>query len=237
MATNYSPGVGRIRVVGGYHDIKKFPISVYPRRFPAGTPLWLNRMAAHYYAEPSLISTVNSTVADVLASTPSADSTYATLALANDVFGPLFLGFAAEGRVFQQLGVIGQASVPRPWTNYAQDASRPFISIYDRGIAIAPLTKTENTSTPLTTALEIGDMVMLDGFSNTDAAASGFYDPAGRAMITAGNGYFLHMNRVILTTDGTQAIGIVVERAPIGATFVKFQFETTLSSYLLTVGK
>jgi len=236
MATNYSPGQGRIRVVGGCHDIKKFPISAYPRQFPAGTPMWLNKVAAHYQAEPSLLTTQQATV-DVLASTASGDSGYATLALANDVFGPLFLGFAAEGRVFQQLGLIGQASVPRPWTNYAQDASRPFISIYDRGIAIAPLTKTENTSTPLTTALEIGDLVALDGFSNTDAAASGFYDPAGRACVTAGNGYWLHMNRVILTTDGTQAIGIVIERAPIGATFVKFQFETTLSSYLLTVGK
>jgi hypothetical protein len=192
-------------------------------------------VAAHYQAEPSLLTTQQATV-DVLATTASADSGYATLALANDAFGPLFLGFAAEGRDFRQFQVSGQASVQRPWTNYAQDASRPFISIYDRGIAIAPLTKTENTATALTTALEIGDMVALDGFSNTDAVASGFYDPAGRACITAGNGYFLHMNRVILTTDATQAIGIVVERAPIGSLFVKFEFQTTLSVYLKTIG-
>lgn len=225
-ASNYAPGPGVIRVIHPGAPTKKFPISAYPRSFPPGTPMWLNKVAVHYQAEPSLLTCQQATV-DVSASTADADSGYVTLKLAQDPFGPLFLGFAGEGRIPQQFQAPLAFSQKWPAVSpYPMDASKPFISIYDRGVAIAPVTT-------LATAMEYGDLIGVDGFVNE--AASGFYDPAGRRCV-AGTGYFLYMNRVMLATDPTGAIGWCCERAPIGQDWVKFEFRTALNEYLKTIG-
>jgi hypothetical protein len=228
MVSTYLPGPGVIRVIHPGSPTKKFPISANSRSFPPGCPMWLNKVAVHYQAEPSLITTQQATV-DVAATTVSADSGYATLALANIPFGPLFLGFAAEGRIPQQFQKPAAFSQAFPQISpYPMDVSRPFLSIYDRGVGIAPITK-------LATALEIGALLQVDGFAN-DGAGVGFYDAAGRLCSTAAAGYWLYMNRLILTTDATGAVGWVVERAPIGQDWVKFEFRTALNEYLLTIG-
>lgn len=233
MATNYAPVSGVIRVIGGYNDPRKLLLSQNPRQFPPGSPMWLNKVAARYHAEPALISTVNATV-DVSAATATADSGYATLAAANIPFGPLFLGFAGEGRVLQQLQVPGRASVPAPWTNYAQDASRPFITIYPRGQAICPVGPT--LGGVLSAALEFGQLMQIDGFAN-DAGVVGFYDPAGRLLTSAGAGFFLYNNAITTSADATGCVGFVCERAPIGATEVKIEFCSAYNPSTLTIGE
>lgn len=233
MATNYAPVQGQIRVVDGWTQFQKLPLSTKPRQFPSGCPMWLNKVAGRYQAEPSLLTTQQATV-DVGATTASADSGYATLAAANVPFGPLFLGFAAEARVAQQLQTLGQYSVPAPWTNYAQDASRPFITIISSGIAMCPVGPT--LGGVLTTALEFGQLMQVDGFAN-DAGVTGFYDPAGRLCNSAGAGYFLYMNSVTTSTDPTGCIGFVCERAEVGATEVKIQFQSAYNFSVLTIGE
>ena len=233
MATNYTPVQGQNRITDGYCVPWKLPLSVYPRQFPSGSPMWLNKVAGRYHAEPALISPVNAT-ADVSAATASADSTYATLAAANIPFGPLFLGLAMEGRVFQQLQTPGIASVPAPWTNYAQDASRPFITIMPRGQAICPVGPT--LGGVLATALEFGQLMQVDGFAN-DAGVVGFYDPAGRLLITAGAGYFCYDQGITTSTDATGCIGFVCERAPVGAKEIKIEFYSAYNNSVLTLGE
>jgi len=233
MATNYAPPSGYNLVIDPEASaVIKLPLSNYPRHFPAGTPMWLNKVAGRYQAEPCLLTTAKAT-ADCSAATATADSGYNSLANANIPFGPLFLGFSLEGRVSQQLQALGGYSVPAPWTNYAQDASRPFLPICTRGQAICRVGPTLGVA--LATALEYGQLMQVDGFAN-DAGVVGFYDPAGRLLTSAGAGFWLYMAGITTSTDPTGCIGFVCERAEVGATEIKIQFYGAYNNYLLTLG-
>jgi hypothetical protein len=228
-ASNFAPLAGNIRVISGYNLIQKMPISVRQRSFPAGSPMWLNKIAANYLAEPAMVNCVNATVDCGIGGTASAASTYAALTNANAAFAPLFLGFAASQRVPQQGLAPGYFEQPGPvgtWPRYADDASRPFIGIYREGTAEAPCVT-------LTTAMEIGDLVQVAGFLNE--AASGFYDSTGTGSGAGGflqldTKYYLYNNSVIVSTTAADSIGIVCKRAPIGATRVRFQFKSAIEA-------
>jgi hypothetical protein len=232
-ASSFAPVAGRIRVIDGYNVIQKLPISKRQRSYPSGSPMWLNKISANYIAEPAGVNCINATVDCGLGGTASAASTYAALTNANAAFAPLFLGFAGEARIPQQFLSPGNFNQPGPVGTvplYADDASRPFIPVYREGIAEAPL------AAALTTALEIGNLVQVNGFLNE--AASGFYDPTGTGSGAGGflqldTKYYLYNNSVIVSTTAADAIGVVCERAPIGATVVRFRFKSAIESIAL----
>lgn len=231
-ASNFAPLAGNIRVIDGFNTIQKIPVSVRQRSFPAGSPMWLNKIAANYIAEPANLNVINATVDVGFGGTASAASTYNALTNANAAFAPLFLGFACDQRVPQQCLSPGYFEQPGPvgtWPRYADDVTRPFMGIYRAGIAEAPCVA-------LTTALEIGDLLQVAGFVNE--AASGFYDSSGTGSGAGGflqldTKYYLYNNSVIVTTTAADAIGIVCERAPIGATTVRFTFKSAIESIAL----
>jgi hypothetical protein len=234
-ASNYKPSPGYIKVVSPNPNFtRKFNLSTNQRVFPPGCPMWLNKVAGRYQAEPSLLTCQQATV-NVSSATADADSGFATLLLANAPFAPLFLGFAAEGRIAPQMANLGSFSQagPTPIANIV-DASKPFISIHDRGIGICPVGPTLGTLGKLTVRLDVGQLLQVDGFANE--AASGFYDPAGRHCV-AGVGYFLFMNS--LTTCGTaaDAIAWLVEPAEVGQDFLKFEFRSAMNEYYYALYK
>jgi hypothetical protein len=232
MPTNYAPVQGQHRVIDPEASaVHKLPLSVHPRAFPAGTPMWLNQVAGRYQAEPALISTVNATI-DLSAADIAVDSGYATLALANVVFAPLFLGLALEGRVPQQMQTLGAFSVPAPWVNYAADASRPFLPICTRGQAMMKL------DIAAAAAVEFGTLVQVAGFAQDAHPEVGFYDPAGILQNEGAADYWLYLNAVNLdSVDPTGCIGFVCERAEIGSPEVKVQFYSAYNNAVLTLGK
>lgn len=219
MANPYTPPVGNIVVVDGYNTIKKYALPNAQRSFPNGAPLWYNNIATGTGGvEPALLSTTANGYVATTASGTTYSSTYTTVELANAAFAPLFAGFAAEARLPQQLFQPGEFSGPVTPAPAEQDASRPFISVYDQGIAIGPLT------TPVATnPVEPGTFVDLAGFANN---ATGFYDPAGDEQNDTKS--YLYMNAVQTTTTAANAIGVVCERAPVGQTYLKFTFKSAL---------
>ena len=231
--SNYAPVAGRIRVIDGFNSLQKVPISRRQRAYPAGSPMWLNKIAANYIAEPAGVNCINATADVGIGGTASAASTYVALTNANNDFAQRFLGFAAEQRLFEQFFSPGNVNQPGPAGTvplYAQDASRPFIGIYREGIAEAPL------AAALTTAMEVGFLVQVNGFLNE--ASSGFYDPTGTGSGAGGflqldTKYYLYHNSVIVTSTPADAIGVVCERAPIGATVVRFRFKSAIESIAL----
>jgi hypothetical protein len=228
-ASNFAPLQGNIRVIDGLNTIQKIPISLRQRSFPAGSPMWLNKIAANYLAEPANVNVINATVDTGIGGTASAASTYNALTNANAAFAPLFLGFACDQRIPIQGLAPGYFEQPGPvgtWPRYADEASRPFMGIYREGIAEAPCVT-------LTTAMEIGDLVQVAGFVNE--AASGFYDSTGTGSGAGGflqldTKYYLYNNSVIVSTTAADSIGIVCERAPIGATRVRFKFKSAIEA-------
>lgn len=226
MATsNFAPPAGTIKLIRDFSDVKKINVSTHPRAFPTGSLLWLNKVSGRYQAEPALESPTNATTDST--SGNSADSTYASLDAANAAFAPLFLGVAAEARVPQQLNQFGQFGVQGAASVYPMDASKPFISYYDSGIATMPVGPTLAAAGVLTSTVEPGTLVYADGFVNETSV--GFYDPAGALQIADAK-YFLYNNCVTTTATAADAIGVVVERGEIGQSVLVVKFKAAVFS-------
>ena len=207
MATNYKAPAGQIRVISGFGEIKKMPLPLSVRQFPAGSPMWTNTTAG---VEPALIP-----------SSGVGESTYTTVALANAAFAPLFVGFAASARVGQQFrtnslfNVDGAAS-----TAIINDSSRQFIGVYDEGVAEAPFW--DGTNSTVQGIIEVGTRVAIAGFLND--GTTGFYSSDGVKYSTDTKSY-LYNNCVVTTATRAVSIGVVVERANIGDSTLKFSFK------------
>ncbi len=198
MPTNFVPVNQPINVEHvGAANVMKAPLPTTPRSIQQGSPLWTNGASG---VEPALMQAGDSTSVDH----------------ANGVFGPLFLGFAAGRRVPQQLLAVNQYAAGGATTAYTEDASKPFISVYTNGIATAPCAA-------LQAAHEIGEYVQLAGFVNE--ASVGFYAPDGS--LVKDTNYYLYNDQVQISTtqDATHSIGKLVERAVVGQTFLRFEFE------------
>lgn len=194
MASAYTPPAGSIEVVDGFTNVKKMPLPTTPRSFPLGAPMWNNGASG---IEPSLQQAGDAT----------------SVEHANGVFAPLFVGFALEARVPQQLNTLGEYSAPGNAAVAPDDASRPFISVADSGIAVAPCAALGGQH-------EIGEFVDLAGFTNE--ASVGFYTPAG--VLTKDTNNYLYLNQVQITATAANAIGILCERALAGQTYLRFKF-------------
>ena len=213
---------GTIKLVGEFADVKKIFVSTNPRAFPTGSLLWLNKVSGRYQAEPFLLSTTAASVDASSANGTTYASTYTTAALLAAAMEGLFLGVAAEGRIAQQLNPFGLFGCAGQTQNYAQDASTPFISYYDAGIFTMPVGLDMSSTGALTAAIEPGTAVMPSCFANE--ATNGFYDPSG--CLQKDTDYYAVNNAVYApATDTTHAIGIVVERAPIGQTWLKVKLK------------
>lgn len=229
MSSKFTPPAGNIEVVEGLILPKKYPLLPgVPRAFPKGTPMWLMKWASGaYYAEPALLAAQGNNLTTTPAtrnSSVAGDST--SVEHANGVFAALFLGFALEPRFFQQEQAFLSAGMPGGGVNYGYgDASAPFLSVADEGIAVAPLDPTTYTTGALTANVEVGTLVDLGGFQNE--ATTGFYDPSGT--LQQDTDYYLYNNAVKTTATAANAIGVVCERGLIGDTFLKFKFK----SYIL----
>jgi len=139
-----------------------------------------------------------------------------------------------------QLLTVGLFACGGAAVSYADDASRPFITVYDEGIVVAPYNN-YNAGTVLTavaTQLERGTLVAVAGFINE--TGTGFYDASGTLQKAAD--YALYMNAVQEVGTGasyqqnpTSAIGILTERAPVGQTFLKFKI-LSQAALLATIG-
>ena len=199
MATSYAPVSGNI-VVDECGSIKKYPLPSAQRSFPAGTPLWTNGAGG---VEP--------------AGAQAGDAT--SLTHANGVFAPLFAGIAAEGRIPQQLAALGSFNAGGAAVTHVDDASKPFLSVYDKGIAEGPCDA-------LGAQHEIGEFVQIEGFLNE--AVTGFYDSTGTLQQDAH--YYLFNNKIGIATtqDAAHSIGILCERALAGATSLKFKFTSAV---------
>ena len=219
MATNFAPAAGSIRFIRGYDDPKKILVSAYPRAFRSGAALWLNKVSGRYQGEPFLLSPTNATT-DSTASNSTA-STYGSVDAVNAVSAPLFLGISAEARIPAQLNSLGQFSASGAATSGVMDASKPFITYYDKGIAAFPVGPTLSSTGVLTTAVDPGTYVSLDGFVNE--ASTGFYDPAGALQKQVY--YYTYDNCVNTQSNAAYAIGIVVERAEIGSPVLICEFK------------
>ena len=92
------------------------------------------------------------------------------------------------------------------------DASKPFLSAYDSGIAIAPYW--DGTYNTVQSQLEVNQLVQLAGFQNE--ASTGFYAPDGT--LIKDTNWYLYMNAVMAGTIPGSCIGILVERALWGRT-------------------
>ena len=219
MANAYLPPVGNIVVVDGYNSIKKYPVPFAQRAYPNGAPLWYNTITAGTGGvEPSLLSTTASGTVATTTSGITYSSTYTSVEAANAAFAPLFAGFAAEMRIPQQFFSPGTFADPISPAPAPDDASRGFISVYDQGIAIGPLT-TAVANNPV----EPGTLVDLAGFA---CNSTGFYDASGCSQTDTKS--YLYMNAVQSTTTAANAIGVVCERAPVGQTYLKFSFRSAL---------
>lgn len=213
-ASNYVPVAGNINVISGHQDnVRKFPIATTPRQFPVGCPMWLSTVAGNVgNVEPCLMPpglAVNTA------------SNYTSLAAAHIALGVVFAGFTLESRVarqFQDTSNKFSAAGPAPTSSSWADASKPFISVCDEGVAEAPIR--QGSGNTVTTAIEVGTMVSMHGIVNE--ATSGIYCPDGT--LQADTFWYLYMNQVVATTVTASAIGVVCEQAPVGATKVKFKF-------------
>jgi hypothetical protein len=228
MASNFKPPAGNARVIRGYSDIKKINVSQNPRAFQSGSFLWLNKVSTRYQAEPAVTSATNPGT-DFTSSTSNAgDAT--SIVHAGGVFAALFLGMSAEQRIPQQLNNFGLFNAPQTPAAVAMDASAPFLPYYDEGIASVLIGPTLSSTGLLTAAIDPGTLVALDGFQNTNAALSGFYDGSGQLLND--QLYYLYNNCVNTTGTAADAIGVVVERAEIGANSLIIKF----SSQVLKTG-
>lgn len=224
MGSLYKPASGMPRVIRGFTDAKKILVSTHPRVFQSGSFLWINKVATRYQAEPSLLSPVNAT-AD-RSSSDSAASSYASLDAVNAVLAPLFLGLAGEGRIAQQNNNFGLGSAAGDTPASVMDASKPFITYYDRGIAEIPVGPTISTNGVLTTAIDPETLVYPDGFANE--AGTGFYDPA---LVLQKDAYWYAYNNCVTTTSTrAYSIGKVVERAEIGSPILIVEFWTNFAT-------
>ncbi len=225
-ASNFLPVQGINRLIRGFADTKKINVSTHPRSFPTGSFLWLNKVSGRYQAEPALLSPTNATTDSTAAN--SSASTYSTAAAFQAAVAPLFLGIAAEARIPAQLNTLGAfgvasngSGVPVPGI-YPMDASKPFISYWDSGIAVMPVGPSLLTSGAITTAIDPGTKVTIDTFVNEETY--GFYDPAGAQQI-GDTDYYGYNAGVTTTATAANAIGVVVERAEVGQNFVVVKFE------------
>lgn len=223
MSSNYTPVSGNIEVVDGFCNIKKYPLPTAgggvsglsgARSYPAGSPMWTN---GAYGIEPSGLPTV-------AASTVTAASTFTTDALANAAFAAKFAGISIGARVPQQLSSVGLFSQPGSASAALQDASQPFQSVVDEGVALAPYY--DGTNSTVTSQLEIGTLVELTSFANE--ATTGYYAPDGT--LQKDTKTYLYQNSVQVTTSTAAAIGSICERALVGDSRVKFQFKSNLTS-------
>lgn len=220
MGVVYSPPAGTNKLLHTWVRKKKINLSQNPRAFLTGSFLWLNKVAGRYQAEPALLSPTNAT-ADSTAANSSA-STYTTGALANAAFAPLFLGIADEQRIPAQLNQFGSFGTDNTATVYPMDASTPFINYWSAGEMLCPVGPNLSATGVLTSAIEVGTLVMPDYFVCT---ASGFNDPAGK--LQTDTKYYLYNNCVYApATDAAHAIGVVTERGEIGAAFLVVQFNS-----------
>ena len=220
MGSNYAPPSGQIVMVRDFNDLKKIFVSTHPRAFPAGALLWLNKVSGRYQAESFLLSPTNAT-ADSTAANSSA-STYASLDAVNAVTAPLFLGISAAQRIPAQLNSFGQFSAPGNAVGSVMDASQPFISYYDKGVAAMPVGPSLSSTGYLTTAVEPGTLVYADGFTNE--AGTGFYDPAGA--LQKDTYHYTYQNCVTTTSTAADAIGVVCERCEIGSPVLIVKFKS-----------
>jgi hypothetical protein len=219
-ASNYAPAAGNIEVISGPNDnVKKIPIiATAQRSFPVGTPLWLSTSGN---AEPSLMP---------IAIAVGSASTYTDVITLRAAFAPIFLGFSAENRIPQQFADGSNkfsAAGPAPTALQWNDASRPFISVWDKGVAQAQIN--QGGGRTVTTQLEVGQMVSLMTFQNE--ASSGVYCPDGT--LQTDTKFYAYMNEVEITTVTAHAIGVICERAPVGATKVKFTFNARVTNRAL----
>lgn len=226
MSSLCLPVSGAIKVVDGYSTVKKFFLPSQPRLIQPGTPMWNN---GSYGIEPAMLAIANK--GQAASATTSRASTMTSLdgtgALsANQQFAAYFAGFAAERRGPRQLATVGQFGVPGNFTAYADDASPPFMSVYTEGIAVAPYYWDNNGTwyNSVQTQLEIGQPIELAGFVNE--ATTGFYDPAGELQLDTKT--YLYNNAMQQTNILANAIGFLVERALVGDTYLKFQFQATI---------
>jgi hypothetical protein len=221
MASNFKPPAAFPKFVRGFDDVKKILVSANgPRLMRSGALLWLNKVANRYQAESGLLSATNAATDSTSAN--SSASTYGSIALANAQFAPLFLGMAATARVPQQLFTPGAYSAQGSQTYSPGDASSPFLSFYDEGIALIPVGPNLSSTGVLTATVEPGSYVQLDGFVNE--AATGFYDPAGA--LQKDTYYYLYDNCCNTTATAANAFGVVVERGNIGDSMLVVKFKS-----------
>lgn len=232
MASNFNPAAGNPKMVRGYDDPKKIFVSTHPRGFQVGSFLWLNKCTAgqvggdvtRYQAEPWLLNVQNAGT-DVTASSAVA-SNYGSVALYNAASAALFLGISAAQRIPPQNNNWGQFGTAGNAPSNIMDASPPFITFYDEGIATMPIGPTLSTTGVLTTAVEVGTLVYPDGFVNE--ASTGIYDPAGK--LQKDTSFYAYNNCVTTTTVAADAIGVVCERAEIGSPVLIVKFKSYIFS-------
>jgi len=210
MTTTYkSPaGAGQgIRVISGFNEIKKMPLNTSVRAFPAGSPMWNDVTTG---VEPALIPCSG-----------VGESTFTTVALAQAAFAPLFVGLSAEQRVSQQyrpsvlFNCDGAAT-----TAIVGDASRQFIGVYDEGVAEGQFWDGTNSTTQ--GIIEIGTRVVVAGF--VADGSTGHYSSDGVLYSTDTKSY-LYNNAIHTSATRANSIGVVVERAHIGSSTLKFSFK------------
>ena len=225
MTTLFKPPAGIIEFKRGYDDPKKILVSQNPRAFMTGSMLWLNKVSGRYQAEPANVS-AQSVGTDYTAGTSNpGDST--SVAHAGGVFAALFLGIAAESRIPQQLNTLGQFYAGGATSATVMDASKPFITYYDKGIFSFPVGPTLSATGLLTSAVDPGTYVTPDGFTNE--GTTGFYDSAGQLCKDTDN--YLYNNCVNTTATAADGIAIVVERAEIGSPILICE----VKSYVLNI--
>lgn len=208
MATHYLPVAGQIRVVDGLIAPKKYPLPTSPRSFPSGTVLWNNKDSG---VEPALnraADTVNTTV----------DLANAALVTAGVV------GIAMEQRVPQQFASTGQFAAGGAAAAYSEDASRPFITAADECVCVAPYNDTLTGATSLAAQHEIGEYVQLDGFVNE--GTTGFYNSSGTLVKDTYAYLYNNAVKISVTQDAAHSIGVLCQRALIGATELRFKLFT-----------
>ena len=232
MASNYFPTAGNPKMTRSYDDPKKIFVSTHPRGFQVGSFLWLNKCTTgqvggnvtRYQAEPWLLNVQNAGT-DVSATTAVA-SNYGSVDAYNTASAALFLGISAAQRIPAQNNNWGQFSAPGNAPSNIMDASQPFITFYDEGIATMPVGPNLSASGLLTSAVEPGTLVYPDGFVNE--ATTGIYDPAGK--LQQDTFYYCYNNCVTTTSTAAHAIGVVVERGEIQSPVLVVKFKSYVFS-------
>lgn len=217
MATNFAPPAQNTVLVDGPAVVKKAYLPTVARAFPVGTPMWDN---GQYGCEPALLSPAGHGSAAAAWGSGTASS-YTTDLLFQSAFAPWFLGIALEPRIPQQMFGVSQADVGAPFTQYVDDASKPFISIATSGIIKAP------TISPLAAQFEAGCNCCPQTFVNN---ATGFYDCSGT--LQTNTNYYAYNNCWVPLASYTnaQSCGRLAERALIGQSYIIVEFMSFISN-------